>query len=160
MLKTSIIIPCYNQAQYLDETLQSVLEQTYSNWECIIVNDGRNLKLCQKWCIKDSRFKYIQKKWWFMKRNAGLEIATGDFVSLDADDYLDYQKLALINAVTQNNEYDIVITNFRMFESSPIHSSILIVLTADLFNFDDLLYKWKNRLRYLFIAVCSRHHYL
>ena len=36
----SVIVPCYNQAQYLDECLQSVLDQTYTDWECIIVNDG------------------------------------------------------------------------------------------------------------------------
>ena len=36
----SVVIPCYNQAQYLDECLQSVLDQTYQDWECIIVNDG------------------------------------------------------------------------------------------------------------------------
>ena len=36
----SVIVPCYNQAQYLDECLQSVLNQTYTDWECIIVNDG------------------------------------------------------------------------------------------------------------------------
>ena len=36
----SIIVPCYNQSQYLDECLQSVLDQTFKDWECIIVNDG------------------------------------------------------------------------------------------------------------------------
>lgn len=36
----SVIVPCYNQAQYLEDALQSVLEQTYPAWECIIVNDG------------------------------------------------------------------------------------------------------------------------
>jgi glycosyltransferase involved in cell wall biosynthesis len=60
MLKKSIIIPCYNQAQYLDETLQSVTVQTYSNWECIIVNDGSpdETEIIKNGC-KDSRFKYI-----------------------------------------------------------------------------------------------------
>lgn len=152
MLKISVIIPCYNQAHFLDETLQSVIEQTYSNWECIIVNDGSPDEteiISQKWVAKDSRFKYAYKKNGGLSsaRNVGLEIATGDFVQfLDADDYLDCTKLALsINAVTQNNEYDIVITNFRMFEKSPIHSSIpYCTLTADLFNFDDLLYKWEE----------------
>ena len=38
--KVSVIVPCYNQAQFLAETLDSVLVQTYENWECIIVNDG------------------------------------------------------------------------------------------------------------------------
>ena len=38
----SIIVPCYNQAEYLPEALQSVIEQSFSNWECIIVNDGRS----------------------------------------------------------------------------------------------------------------------
>ena len=39
-LLISIIVPCYNQAVYLPETLQSVLDQSYTNWECIIVDDG------------------------------------------------------------------------------------------------------------------------
>ena len=42
MEMVSIIVPCYNQDQYLNECLQSVIDQTYSNWECIIVNDGSN----------------------------------------------------------------------------------------------------------------------
>jgi glycosyltransferase involved in cell wall biosynthesis len=52
MLKISIIVPCYNQAQYRFEALQSVLDQTYSNWECIIVNDGSpddTKQIAQKW---------------------------------------------------------------------------------------------------------------
>jgi glycosyltransferase involved in cell wall biosynthesis len=152
MLKISIIIPCYNQGQYLDETLQSVLEQTYSNWECIIVNDGSPDEteiVSQKWAAKDPRFNYLYKKNGGLSsaRNAGLEIAIGDFIQfLDADDYLDCTKLELsINAVTYNNQYDIVITNFRMFESIPAQSSLpYCTLTNDLFNFDDIVYKWEE----------------
>lgn len=51
----SIIVPCYNHAQYLDECLQSVFDQTYQNWECIIVNDGSSdttEEVAQKWLKK------------------------------------------------------------------------------------------------------------
>ncbi len=48
----SIIVPCFKQAQYLDEALKSVLYQSYTNWECIIVNDGSpddTEKVAKKW---------------------------------------------------------------------------------------------------------------
>jgi glycosyltransferase involved in cell wall biosynthesis len=50
----SIIIPCYNQAQYLDETLQSVIGANVFNWECIIVNDGSpdETEIITKWAVK------------------------------------------------------------------------------------------------------------
>jgi len=61
----SIIVPCYNQAQYLSEALQSVLEQTYENWECIIVNDGSpddTQEVAKIWLEKDVHFRYIYKE--------------------------------------------------------------------------------------------------
>ena len=68
----SIIVPCYNQAQYLPETLDSVLAQTYPYWECIIVNDGspdNTEEIAKHYCEKDSRFKYVYKE------NGGLSSA-------------------------------------------------------------------------------------
>lgn len=98
----SIIVPCYNQAQYLDECLQSVIEQTYVNWECIIVNDGstdNTAEIAQKWVNKDSRFLYLFKKNGGLSsaRNEGILISKGEFiVPLDADDKIanDYIFLA------------------------------------------------------------------
>ena len=61
----SIIVPCYNQAQYLPETLDSVLAQTYPYWECIIVNDGspdNTEEIAKHYCEKDNRFKYLFKE--------------------------------------------------------------------------------------------------
>jgi len=53
----SVIVPCYNQSIYMDECLQSVLDQTYQNWECIIVNDGtipqKNLNYVEVFFYKD-----------------------------------------------------------------------------------------------------------
>lgn len=98
----SIIIPCYNQAQYLDECLQSVLEQTYSNWECIIVNDGspdNTEEVAKEWLKKDSRFKYVYKENGGLSsaRNVGIKEAKGEWIlPLDADDKIakDYLLLA------------------------------------------------------------------
>lgn len=103
MSKVSIIVPCYNQAQYLDEALQSVLVQTYQEWECIIVDDGspdNTEEIAKKWLEKDSRFKYLYKENGGLSnaRNSGIDIANGEFIlPLDADDQIgnDYLELAI-----------------------------------------------------------------
>lgn len=90
----SVIVPCYNQAQYLDECLQSVLDQTYQNWECIIVNDGspdHTEEVAKKWLEKDNRFRYIYKENGGLSsaRNAGIREAKGEYLFfLDCDDLL------------------------------------------------------------------------
>ena len=97
----SVIVPCYNQAQYLDECLQSVLDQTYRNWECIIVNDGspdHTEEIAKKWTEKDTRFKYLYKENGGLSsaRNAGIEMAKGEWIlPLDADDKIGNQYLEL-----------------------------------------------------------------
>lgn len=98
MNKVSVIIPCYNQAQYLDETLQSVYNQTHQNWECIIVNDGSNdntAEVARQWLQKDTRFKYIYKDNGGLSsaRNSGLQVATGEYIQfLDSDDLIKSSK--------------------------------------------------------------------
>lgn len=90
----SVIVPCYNQAQYLPEALQSLIGQDYSYWECIIVNDGSpdNTEVVAKqWVEKDSRFRYYWKENSGVcdTRNFGVSQAEGEFiVPLDADDKL------------------------------------------------------------------------
>ena len=90
--KVSIIVPCYKQAEYLDEALQSVLDQSYQNWECIIVNDGSpddTDEVAKKWIEKDDRFVYLYKDNGGLSsaRNAGIDKARGEFIlPLDADD--------------------------------------------------------------------------
>lgn len=91
----SIIVPCYNQAKYLDECLQSLLKQTYSNWECLIVNDGsrdNTEEIALIWKAKDPRFIYISKENGGVSsaRNLGIEKAVSDYIlPLDADDKFD-----------------------------------------------------------------------
>lgn len=92
--KVSIIVPCYNQAAYLPETLDSVLAQTYTDWECIIVNDGspdNTGEVARRYVAKDARFKYIEQsnQGPAAARNNGIENSCGEFVlPLDADDLI------------------------------------------------------------------------
>jgi glycosyltransferase involved in cell wall biosynthesis len=99
----SVIVPCFNQASYLPEALTSVMAQTYTNWECIIVNDGSpddTHKVAQEWLEKDARFKYVKKVNGGLSsaRNVGIKSSDGTFIlPLDADDKIsdDYLELAL-----------------------------------------------------------------
>lgn len=94
----SVIVPCYNQSIYLDETLQSVFNQTYQNWECIIVNDGSTddtEKIGLKWLKKDIRFSYYFKENGGLSssRNFGIEKSNGDYLQfLDSDDLITPEK--------------------------------------------------------------------
>jgi glycosyltransferase involved in cell wall biosynthesis len=145
----SVIVPCYNQAQFLDQTLQSVLNQTYSNWECIIVNDGspdNTAEIAQNWLKKDARFVYVDKKNGGLSsaRNKGLELAKGDFIQfLDADDLLVSSKFQQsINAV-ENNKSDVIITNFLRFKKTLSHQKkAFCKLEEQAFSLESILLDW------------------
>lgn len=106
----SIIVPCYNQAQYLPETLQSVCDQTYSNWECIVVNDGspdNTEDVALEWVRKDIRFKYFSKINGGVSaaRNFGIGKSSGKYIlPLDADDVIGKTYLEKAVRVLDENE--------------------------------------------------------
>src|SRR5689334_10193362 len=92
----SIIIPCYNSEQWISESIESVLRQTYSNWEVILIDDGSSdntVQIIQLFISKDSRIKYYLRdrlpKGGSVCRNIGLEKSRGNFIIfLDSDDIL------------------------------------------------------------------------
>jgi len=118
----SIIVPCFNQAQFLSDALESVLQQTYKNWECIIVNDGspdHTEEIANRWLIKDDRFKYvkIENGGLCNARNVGIENADGEFIlPLDADDKIGniYLELA-VEQFNINTNIKVVYSNAKKF---------------------------------------------
>ena len=97
----SVIIPVFNRASIIGETLDSVLTQSYSNWECIIVDDDstdHTREVVEKYTAKDNRFQYFRrpaerKKGASPCRNYGLEISKGSYIQfLDSDDLLEENK--------------------------------------------------------------------
>ena len=101
IIETSIITPIYNAEDFLEETLQSILDQTYSDWESILINDNstdKSLEIAKKFAQLDSRFKIINKSesgGAAKARNTGIQEARGRFISfLDSDDVWVPVKLA------------------------------------------------------------------
>ncbi|WP_392436990.1 glycosyltransferase family 2 protein [Cruoricaptor ignavus] len=92
--KVSIIVPCYNQEDYIRETLQSVLDQTYQNWECLVTDDGsqdNSAAVIKSFSEKDDRIKYFYQENAGVSaaRNNGLRNANGKYLlMLDGDDVL------------------------------------------------------------------------
>lgn len=106
----SVIVPVFKVEEYLDQCVKSIVGQSYSDLEIILVDDGSPDKcpqMCDEWADKDSRIKVIHKQNGGLSdaRNAGLEIATGDYVAfVDSDDWLaeDFYEV-LIRAATEND---------------------------------------------------------
>ena len=95
MPKISIILPVYNVEKYLKQCLDSIINQTFTDFECICVNDGStdsSLKILQQYASKDNRFKIInqENKGLSESRNIGLSVAIGDYILfIDSDDFID-----------------------------------------------------------------------
>lgn len=113
--KISIIIPVHNAGEYLPESLQSVIEQTFTQWECIIINDGstdQSLSIIKKYSKLDSRIKYFNIEHSGsadIARFTGVNLASSDLViGLDADDYLSTLSLELLYNRISETGADIV----------------------------------------------------
>lgn len=92
--RISIVVPCYNQGAYLSYTLDSVLAQTFDNWECIVVNDGstdNTEDIALRYCSMDRRFNYISQSNQGVScaRNNAILRSVGDYIlPLDGDDVI------------------------------------------------------------------------
>lgn len=105
----SVIVPCYNQASFLVETLRSVYSQSYSNWECIVVNDGstdRSQELAENFASTDSRFQVVSQPNGGLSnaRNVGIERSNGTYIlPLDSDDIIEKDFISKTLSAMRNN---------------------------------------------------------
>ena len=90
----SIIMPAYNAEKYLDKAIKSVLDQSFRDFELIVINDGshdRTADICRAYTTKDARFKFIDKENGGVAaaRNDALDVAKGVFIMfVDSDDVI------------------------------------------------------------------------
>lgn len=117
----SIIVPIYNVENYLGQCLDSIMNQTYRNFECLLINDGssdNSEDICREYVSKDSRFRYFEKENGGVSsaRNLGIECSGGAYITfIDADDWVDSDYLeVLYNALIDENA-DISVSTYKRF---------------------------------------------
>ncbi|WP_251549862.1 glycosyltransferase family 2 protein [Neobacillus muris] len=116
--KLSIIVPVYNVESYLNKCVDSILSQTFKDFELILVNDGSPDHcgaICDHYAERDIRVKVIHKKNGGLSsaRNAGLDVAKGDYIGLiDSDDYIHEKMFEILLENARQHSSDIVVCDF------------------------------------------------
>ena len=117
----SIIVPIYNTEKYLHQCLDSILNQTYTNFEVLLVNDGSTDSsgiICQEYVERDSRFRYFEKDNGGVAsaRNLGLEHSEGTYITfIDSDDWVEQNYLDVLYTALKENDTDVAISTYKRF---------------------------------------------
>lgn len=117
--KVTVVLPIYNVEKYLDRSVKSIVEQTYTNLEIILVDDGSPdmcPQMCDEWARKDKRIKVIHKKnaGLGMARNTGIDNASGDYICFfDSDDYVAINTIEKTLTSIERNNADVAIFGFH-----------------------------------------------
>lgn len=118
----SIIVPIYNVENYLRQCLDSIVAQTYQNFECLLINDGspdNSADICREYVSKDSRFRYFEKENGGVSsaRNLGIEHSKGEYITfIDSDDWVDSDYLEVLYNSLVDERADIAISTYKRFE--------------------------------------------
>ncbi|MBL7051137.1 glycosyltransferase [Candidatus Woesearchaeota archaeon] len=115
----SLIMPVYNNEKYIEEAIQSVMNQTYSNWELIIVDDGSTDKsgeLAKSYTEKDDRIRFHKSEINLgipKTRNIALRLSKGEYIGhIDSDDKLDENALLNFTNIINKIKSDLIYSNF------------------------------------------------
>ena len=142
----SIITPCYNAAEFISQTIDSVLNQSFSNFEMLIIDDSstdNSSSIIHKYSLKDSRIKYLKTQnpsgSPSLPRNIGIENAKGKYIAfLDADDIWLADKLQKEVEFLEQNKYDLVYSYYEKIDFNGTRNN-RIIKTREQTTYQDLL---------------------
>lgn len=138
----SIIIPIYNVAKWLPRCLSSVINQSYKNYEVILVNDGSTDKsedICKRYLEKDNRFRYFKKKNGGLSdaRNYGLKFVNGKYVVfIDSDDFVEKDYLKKLYQRIKIDKSELAICEYNIVENKKNNSVQKFNFPSNLKNID------------------------
>lgn len=152
----SIVVPVFNVEKWIDRCLRSILVQSFSNYELIIVNDGStdsSLKICENYSKNDSRIVLLSKKNGGLSdaRNYGLRYAKGDYVVfIDSDDFIEKNYLEKLLTTIKSDNSDIAICGFYLTDSMGNKLSEWSASKQLNFSVDKKIIKGRDLLYYLY----------
>lgn len=158
----SVVVPVYNVEDYLSTCIESVLKQTYKNFELVLVDDGskdRSSEICDMYALRDNRIKVIHKinEGVSKARNIGIINSMGDYITfLDSDDYIDsvFLEQALSKMITYKTDAYVSGIKMENWKNQKIDSTIVYGLKQDgIFTVKQLLEKWEKD--YPQICICG-----
>lgn len=122
----SVIVPVYNVEKYLSRCLDSILNQTYKNFEVILFNDGStdtSGKICDEYAFHNDKIKVIHSENGGLSnaRNKGTEASVGEYITfVDSDDLIHTKYLEILMGLIEENNADISCCNFNFFDDNSI----------------------------------------
>lgn len=150
----SIIVPVYNVENYLENSLQSIVNQTYKNLEIILIDDGstdNSLIICNKFAKQDNRIKVLHKQneGVCVARNKGIELSTSKYVTfIDSDDYIAADYVQSLYDCIIANDVDLVISN-----------AINIAEDGTIVKYDDIEDLFMTKEECLYELLTEKHFY-
>lgn len=127
MAKVSIGVPVYNVAEYLPQCLDSILNQTFQDFEVILVDDGstdNSFEICQEYVAKDSRFRLIhqENKGLAGARNTIIKNVKTEFISwVDSDDWIEENYLKLLVDTQEKTDVDMVTMGHKVYQDGTVY---------------------------------------
>ena len=120
----SIIVPIFNTEKHLHQCLDSILSQSYENFECLLINDGStdaSASICREYVAKEARFRYFEKENGGVSsaRNLGIERSGGAYITfIDSDDWIEFDYLEVLYSAIIQETADISVSTYRTYEMS------------------------------------------
>lgn len=124
MAYISVIMPVYNKARYLKKSISSIINQTFNDFELIIIDDGsidNSLEICEEFAKHDNRIKIVKIKNSGVSaaRNIGLQNCTGKYIQfIDSDDYIDLQMFEELNNIINNYNPEIILSGITKVDKN------------------------------------------
>ncbi len=156
--KISVVIPAYNVAGYIEHCLDSILAQTFKDYQVIVVDDGstdNTPKIIDEYAKKDQRIQVVHKKneGVSIARNTGVKLAQGEYILFfDGDDFVEPYCMEELYEIVREKEADTVIYGYHRYENNRIKETTLPIFPEGMYQGQDILKKLAIR----FIGVSEQ----